>query len=342
MVHIIFMLVFILSLPFLNNKRGAPFFIFSFFILFLFLALRYDYGNDYMSYLNIFNNINAGLPAWGAGDVFFKQLNLLMPNFYLLIAIVSFFYVFTIYFLISKNLRIKSYWFAILILLINPYLFLIHLSSIRQTIAICFVVFAIHFATKRKFLFYIIFIVIAAGFHKSAILLLPVYFFLNESKITKIKYIFIYGALGLMIATPLFEIVINKVLDYFPSYRNYVEEGDRHSLRATLISSFFFFLVAFNINKLQGKEIIYGKLALIATMISLFAFNLSMITRVGMYFDIFLIIAIPLIFFRLKLKISKQILFMMMLSIYLARYISFLNTPLWIKGYSVYRTILGM
>lgn len=339
--HVIFLIALFFSLPCFNNKK-YPLFIFSFFLLFLFLALRYDYGNDYMSYYYIHMSINEGLKAWGENDILFKYLNILIPNFYLLISITSLFYISTIYFLIRNTLEIKKYWFAILLLLINPYLFLMQLSSIRQTIAACFIVFSFYFATKRKYLYYIFFVLIATGFHKSAIVLLPVYFLLNESRVNRKTYVLIYVFLGFLLGTSLLETILNEALYYFPSYLSFIEQGLHNSLRSLLISSFFFFLVTFNINKLQGKEIIYGKIALIATIISLLTFKLSMISRIGMYFNIYLIIAIPLIFSRLKFKANAQILFVIMITIYLLRYVSFFSNPLWIPYYSTYRTIFGI
>lgn len=338
MTHIIFLIALFCTIPFFNKKY--PFRIFTFVILFLFLALRYDYGNDYMGYYGIYNKINAG---GRYNDILFRYLNLIIPNFYLFIAAISLFYILTIYYLIKINLKIEKYWFAVLLLLINPYLFLIHLSSLRQTLAICFFIFAVSFVAKRKLIMYLIFIMIAVGMHASAIVLLPLYFILTESKFNK-KWIFVTCAILMaLIATPLFDIIAYKILEYLPShyYTLYFEQGLKNSLRSTLISSFFFLLLIFNINKLEGKEIIYGKLSLIATIISLLGIRVSMITRIGMYFDIFLIITIPQIFVKIKTKAYKQILFIIMILIYLLRYYSFFNNPIWFEAYRTYRTILG-
>ncbi|MBK5442698.1 EpsG family protein [Peribacillus sp. TH24] len=136
-------------LPALNRKY--PFYILSLGVLFLFLALRYDFGNDYMNYYRFHEAVNAGLQSTlGNGEILYKSLNLLVPNFYVFVAINSLFYICTIFFLINRTLYRRQYWFAVLILLINPYLFLIHLSSFRQTIALCFIVIAVHFLTKGK------------------------------------------------------------------------------------------------------------------------------------------------------------------------------------------------
>lgn len=113
--------------------------------------------------------------------------------------------------------------------------------------------------------------------------------------------------LCLLLFTPLFDIIVNKALDYLPNhYRYYYNQGLQNSLRATLISSFYLFLIVFNLGKLKGKEIIYGKLSLISTILSLLAIKVSMITRVGMYFDLFLIITIPHIFSRIEKNIQTN------------------------------------
>lgn len=339
MIHIVFLSALFFTIPELNKKY--PFRFLTFAILFLFMALRYDYGNDYMSYLDIHTSINAGLSAWGADDFLFRTLNIAIPNFFVLIALISLFYLIVVWYLIKNNLNVNQYWFAVLILLINPYIFLVQLSTLRQTLALCFFVFAINFAVKRKLIPYVIFIFLAAGMHSSAIILLPLYFLLTEKPFSK-KYVFgTMFFLGLLLFTPLFDIIANKLLEYLPNhYRYYYDQGLQNSIRATIISSFFLFLIAFNLGKLKGKEIIYGKLSLISTILSVLAIKVSMITRVGMYFDLFLIITIPNIFSRIEKKIYKQILFIALIGIYLLRYYSFFTTPLW-ESFREYRTILG-
>lgn len=338
MVHIVFLSAFFCTIPELNRKY--PFRFFTFILLFLFMALRYDYGNDYMAYLNIHTSMNAGLPAWGSNDFLFYTLNMAIPNFYVFIAFISLIYLIVIWYLIKNNLEVNQYWFAVLLLLINPYLFLVHLSALRQTLAICFFVFAINFAVKRKLILYVLFVLLATGMHSSAIILLPLYFLLTEKPFNK-KYLFMtMGGLGVLLFTPLFDMIAIKLLEYFPRYRHYYTEGLQNSLRSTIISSFYLFLIAFNLGKLKGKEIIYGKLSLIATFLSVLAIKVSMITRVGMYFDLFLIITIPHIFIRIEKKIYRQILFIVLIGIYLLRYYSFFTTPLW-ESFRKYQTILG-
>lgn len=340
MVHIIFLIALFFVVPEINRKY--PFRIFTFAILFLFLALRYDYGNDYMSYYNIHTAINSGLPSWGQNDILFKQLNLLVSNYFVFIGVTSLFYISVIYYLIKHNLKVKQYWISVWILLINPYLLLSHSSGMRQTLAMAFFIIAVNFAVKRNPLFYVFFTMLAVGMHASAIILLPIYFVLTEKEITKKMMFVIFGSLIILVFTPFFDITAYKILEYLPShYVGILEQGIQNSYRATLISSFYFFLVIFNINKLKGKEIIYGKLYLIGTAIVLLAIKVSMINRIAIYFNVFSIIAIPLIFDKIESKIYKKILIVITFTIYILRYLSFFMNPLW-ESFREYKTILGM
>lgn len=341
MVHLIFIVTLFFTIPDINKRY--PFWFFTFLFLFLFLALRYDYGPDYMEYSRIHFAIQNGLSSWGQNDLLYKYLNLIVSNFYLLIVLLSLVYIFTIYKLIRKNLRVNQYWFSFLILLINPYLFLIHLSSLRQTLAICLVVLSINFAIKRNIIRFFVIILIAIGFHASAVIMLPVYFILNEKKLEKKTIIVIFAGLFVLLFTPIFNIIAYKVLEYLPShYLLYFEQGLRNSLRATLISSVFFFFIILNINKLNTKNIVYGKLSLISSVIALLAYKVSMITRFGMYFDIFLIISIPQLFETIEKKIYRQLIFALIIFIYILRYYSFFTNPNWSAAYGIYKTILGL
>src|SRR5690554_496943 len=113
-----FLCALLFTIPQLNKKY--PFRLYTFIILFLFMALRYDYGNDYMNYYNIHTVINSGVTLWRNYEILFHKLNLMIPNYYIFITVTSLFYLIVIGYLIKSNLEIKQYWFAILILLINP------------------------------------------------------------------------------------------------------------------------------------------------------------------------------------------------------------------------------
>lgn len=338
MVHIVFIVAIFLSIPILNRK--VPFYLLSFMILFTFLALRYNFGNDYKSYMDIHRMINDNSIVWGQKEILFWHLNKVIPNYYLFLAVCSLFYIIVMYCLIVNNTKLKHIWISLTLLLFNAYLFLTHLSSIRQTIALCIFCIAVRFIIKRKFIIYLFLVIIAAAFHQSAIILIPVYFLASNSKLNKKGIVICTSVLMLLLFTPLFNTISYKLLELFPrNYTHYFEQGVQSSLRSAILSGVIYLIIILNINKLEGRQLVYGKLSLISAVISILAIKVSMMTRIGMYFDIFIIVTIPNIMELNKNRISKKLIFMIVLIIYLGRYISFF---IWNQEfYGVYTTILG-
>jgi len=148
MTHFIFLFALACAIP--QTNRHLPFYLFTGFSLFLFLAFRFGYGNDYMSYMEIHSDLIQGYSAHGGNDFLFAHLNLLVPNFFAFVAIVGAIYICCVCFLIFRNLGSTNAWLGFVILLINPYLFLVHLSSFRQTLAICAFILSIHLLRRKK------------------------------------------------------------------------------------------------------------------------------------------------------------------------------------------------
>lgn len=343
MTHLVFLFVIACAIPY--SKRRTPFIFFTILSLFLFLALRYDYGNDYMRYLEIHSDLNSGLSSHGGNDLLFYYFNILMPNFFVFVTLHSAIYIYCVSFLIFSGLPSHNVWLGFLLLLINPYLFLVHLSALRQTLAICAFILSIHFLIKKKRLLSIFLILIAAGFHKSALILLPVPFFLNDRKFRLRHFCLIFFSLFSLLFTPLFENLLLSFFNWFPQFRvysHYVEQEMGNSVRATMLTFLFFLFVLLNINSLRGREIILAKLSLIAYYISTIAYKVSMVNRIGMYFQIFSIVVLPMIFLRNRNSIICKIASSVLLLIYLLRYFSFFNNPIWQGAYHQYKSVFNL
>lgn len=361
MVHIILLSALVLSIPFKKNLRLYKF---SFVILFLFCALRYGFGNDYFSYYEGFEAIHNGEDAFG-GQYLYILLNKIFPNFYLLIAAISLVYVVAIYFLMISNVPKQIIWLSMFILLINPYVFLINLSAIRQCIAMILFIRAIKYAIEKKFIVYICFIIAATLFHASAIILLPVYFIINEKKVSvKTAVMITAGVIFLLVVSGILLRVLTWIVKLFnnPNYEHYLNQGSTNSLQATLLSAIFFIYIIINLPSLSGKTLIYAKLYLLATILNVLAYRLSMLTRITMYFDVFSIVAIPLLIYENQNKfkntmknavenrvgsnsisvvyrvVNLYVFPCLIILIYLLRYYSFFTNPLW-ESFWEYHTI---
>lgn len=329
----------------------------AFFLLFLFAALRYMYGNDYSNYLTRYNMIQNGWPNAFGQEILFAWINWLSPHFFVLIACTSLAYIWVMYRLITKNLPREHVWLGLLIFIISPYLFLVNLSAIRQCMAMLLFIVAVNFAYKRKIIPYIILVTVASLFHNSALVLLPMYFIITPKPVKTGKVLLILGGVLLAVSVVDVSAVSRLIAAWYGEgqYAAYASSDMQNSLRATLLSAVYFIFALMNLPRLEGKALVYGKLYMVGTMLGVLAFRLSALTRLQMYFDIFAVVAIPLILIEQRKDgkvrvdrnrpigsvwdcVDRYALPVLVFLIFALRYYSFFTNPMW-KSFATYRTI---
>lgn len=364
MVHIIFSIAVLLSaIPVGRSKPRIYLYWLAFLLLFLFAALRYNFGNDYMSYLNHYVAIRHGNWKIYGSQYLFTLINYLSPSFSFLIAISSFCFLFVVYRLLKNNLPPENIWMGISVFLFSPYIFLINLSAIRQCLAMLLFIAAICYISKPgrcKFLVYIILILTASLIHKSALILLPVYFIANDKPIKKLHIgILMVVTLALLINPDLFLGITGRVLPLFndKNYFSYFDSGNSNSLRSILLTLIPLCYLLLNSSRMQGKSLIWLKLSIISYLLSILAFRSTALIRIRMYFEIFSIIAIPQVFLAINRRedisaggnadaahtvfsvINRYLLPVLIVLIYLFKYYTFFQDPVW-KSFLHYKTIL--
>ncbi len=356
MVH--FIVVVAVMISFLGSASSKHIHRVSFFMLFCFAAIRYDYGNDYMSYMNKYLYIHAGRWEFDA-EPLFNLMCTIIPSYFLLIALISLAFVWVMYWFITKNLPNKYVFVGLFIFLVNPMLFLTNLSSLRQCLAMLVYIFAVEAGYRRKIWSYFFLVVLAALFHKSAWFLLPLYFFL-DSKPVNVKMVFIIMA-AVLLAVIAMDLrgLAQQVAEWFgdKNYIYYAQKDRENTLRATLLTALYFVYTLANLPKLKGKYLVYGKLYLISTIFGLFAYQMSMFTRFQMFFDVYSVVALPMIF-KAELDTgvipirrdnplitiwgccNRYVMPILLIMVYLMRYYSFFVNPMW-KKFFEYHTILS-
>lgn len=346
MLHIFFFICVIIGF---SEYRNKSLLFLSFLLLGIFAFLRYDYGNDYWSYFSCYEEIQCGGKNPFAHEYLFYWLNRLSPSFYILIGAVSLFFLWVVYKLIRDRLTGIYRGVALLIFLVNPYLFLMNLSALRQCIALGIFVLAISCAQQRKFLKYGALIAVATLFHASAVVLLPLYFIANERKVKwQHMAVNIAVVMILLLDGTLLDTIVQMVLKWFdnPNYTYLYERGLTNSLRATVLTGISFAYVALNLKHLKGYSLICGKLYLTGLAFGVLAFRLAMFTRIQMYFDIFSLVAIAEILRyhataqegKWRKCIHLYGFPTLIFTIYLLRYYAFFTNPMW-SAFRTYHTI---
>lgn len=350
-----------ISLCLAKNEHRKKILIAVFLILYAFSAIRYDFGNDYLSYMDKYNTIQQGGNPYST-EVLSTLLFKICPNYYVLIAISSIFYLAATYFLIKEDVNEQYYWIAVMIFIINPYLFFQSLSALRQYWATAFFMVAVRFSYKRKLLWYVFFVLVATLFHKSAIVLLPVYLIANDRAVT-VKQICVFAGLvcfAVLFSQRVFDEILLKLAALFRdiNYEVYLSHSGRNSLRATILTGITFVYLVVNIPYLKGKTLLYAKLYCISITFGVLAYKMAMLTRLQIYFDVFGIVALPLIavqrFKELKEQAKdggkwKKIWFLgvgiglplLIVLVFYLRYYSYFTNPLWQRFFD-YKTIFDL
>lgn len=162
-----------------NSKAGTFYLIFIMLAFSLMMGLRYDVGTDYFAYQEGFiYNYDVG-----KGEVFFNWIRELFHSFELH---------YSVYFSFLAFLNISFFLFAfkrdafilplLLFFLLTNGDWLFWMNGIRQAIAMCIWIYALNFIEKKKFWGYLVWCLIAIGFHMSAIILIPLYWILKNEK----------------------------------------------------------------------------------------------------------------------------------------------------------------
>jgi transmembrane protein EpsG len=315
----------------------------SFLLIFLFLAFRYDYGNDYQSYLKGFIDLEyfdlslKWEPGWQILNIIFKPL-----GFFAMTAFLAAINCYIYYNFIKKYVPPLYYWFAVFIYVFNPSFMLVHLSAMRQSIAITLFLVSIKYIYSKNIYMYLLCIALSSLFHFSALILLPVYYIVLytpkiNSSASVIVLLLLFFILFLFGNT--FKLFLDQFIsNYFGRYDYYKEGGSTLNSGLGFIYIILIFICILIYTRYQNNEILF-KIAIISYYILPLSFLIMMIGRVGMYLEPVLIAVIPILFatmsdVRVKYIASFVFVFMTLYSFYY-----FFQVDGWGIAYSTYHTV---
>ncbi|MDO6499531.1 EpsG family protein [Photobacterium sanguinicancri] len=328
-----------------SSLQSVPFYM-ACFLLFVFSSFRKDVGADFDNYYNIFIDFRMGLAPFD-----FEPLNMLIINVvnylgldvYLIFPIYAAITLFSVYYFLCKLSKSKELSLAIFFL--TGIFYLSTLNGIRQWAAVALVLVAIVKMIERKTAATLVCVLLAALFHKSAIIMAIIPFLSVRLRPSS------------MIVITILSFVFVKLVLYIISisgYNRYLIDGlytqTVSPLLLILYSSFLLiapvFLGYFSKNvQLSRRLIILINLNFISILILFFGFMSGMsavsIMRMNMYFQMQVVILLPELFLRVKpisARMLSGFLFLILLTFY------FFNT-LFSNGYlyklTPYSTFLG-
>ena len=344
---IVFICTLFIQLFHFNSKNGYLLkLLISFLPLFIYGAIRVDYGLDYEAYQEEFFLLHKYGNAYISehSEIGYVILNKLLPSFRHLLVLQSALLYSCYVFFFYKFIPEKYGWLAVCLLFLcghNTVFFMF--SGIRNSIALLFFIFGFIFIAKRSFVYYFLLCALATSFHTSALIIFPlVYFVVRPTQMNRIELCIWISVLLILIILP-FDTLFNNtsfiVTRYFDRYTYYLDRVEEFDDRKTILiiasSTFFtlsnlFFL--YN-NQLSKNENVIGRLALIGMLVPLLG---SINLRFSFYFIIPFICSTIYFFDRMRMQYKA----FTRLTIQIIRYL-YLCMFLIYQGYAFFVVFLG-
>ena len=176
-------------------------------------------------------------------------------------------------------------------------------NTVRYYLALAIVLYSMRYVLERDWLKFIFLIVFAAFFHKSALLVIPVYW------AASFEWKRVYVIVGVIFSAACFvgkDLVMKLALALYPSYKN-TEFLDNSInmvsvIRISVVVAFYCWFMWYSRNRLNGRfserakrELcLYGHLNILAFVVCTFFSFLPVVTRIAYYFSVSQLFMIPL------------------------------------------------
>jgi hypothetical protein len=324
------------------------------FLIFIFLSLRYGYGNDYIGYIDIFTNINDDfktiLSDPGRIEIGWILLNRLFyaPGFNVMIAFLALVNCITYYRFIARFVEKKYYWFAVFIYLLNSNLFLIQLSAMRQTLAIILFINAMIYIYDKKYIIVFILMFACYFFHTSSLLLFPLVLIVLFSNFNvKIIHIIIIEILFITLFVygealrPNFNFIVTLFFnEQYDFYLNSDVETKANFVNIVAYSLLIFVLLLYYNNLNWGFKI-FTKLLLLGVFFLPLGFIIPISSRLAFYLLPLSIVIYPKYIDVINSRLIRNMFILGIILIILVRMVSFFNSDTYGEYYMEYSTIFS-
>ena len=313
--------IFLVTRAIKDKEKGKKIFLYlSFLELFLFLALRgLDVGADLRAYFNLYDNCNL----YSLTDVFkFRYEKGYIFYTYVIANFINnkqWFLVITAFIsLIGPLFAIKRYsknYYLSVFVYITFQFYVYNFYILRQVMALSIVLLSIKFIEERKFIKFLLLVILATLFHTSAILFIAVYF-ISKIKINNKILVLLYGA---VIGIVLFgDSIIKYILGFI---QNYAETGNNGGIPYFIVLFIVFLIATLVKNKFftDKNDIMWYNILVIAILIQTLTLKLSILSRLNIYYTISIIMVLPNLlecFKDKRIKNIGEIAIVLMLTLY--------------------------
>lgn len=323
-------------------------------------AIHYDYGNDYLSYYEIYYQIvNTPFdlkeiiegyvyhePGWALLNYLFEYLG----GFFVLVAVLNFIQNIIIYRFIKSEVPQKWQTLAVFMYLFVTSYYLMSFTMMRQWFVTCVFLSLWPLIKQKKWVVPLIILFLCSYIHTSARVLLPFAFIgylpIRSSKPFTIIYALVIILLWISgtFVESLFQSMIS-ITDFEGYSEKYGEAqaGGRYALGfyLQLIPLFVGIYYLYNSNESRENKIIVI-LSILNFAILAFSRMLPIVGRIGSYFVVFNLAAIPITYGFIKQKNVRNALLFFYILVVVYNYWYFFKNPTWVDHYTTFKTIFSV
>lgn len=248
--------------------------------LFLFGALRVDFGLDYEAYENLYYSIKGtsieNLDESEHAELGYQVLNLVMPTWRSLLVLTSFMLCFSIVFLFYKCLDRNNLLLATCVMFIaGNFAFYTPLVSMRNGLTNAILLLSIPFIRDRRIVIVAIIAFLGASLHTSLLLFMPLAFFVANNKPISLKEILIwigcFGGFVVLGSSSILGYSTGFMMSYFDRYEQMIEAVSAGSgyvnilvgITNLVIVGIILYTIYQNRNRMSAKENCVSRIALL-------------------------------------------------------------------------------
>ncbi|WP_304251059.1 EpsG family protein [Parabacteroides gordonii] len=325
-------------------------------------CVHYDYGNDYMSYLNIYRDVTRydfdlnGIlskvyfrePGWALLCWLFKPIG----GFFVMVAVLNIIQNSIVYHFILREVD-KAWWpMAIFVYLFSTSYYLMSFSMMRQEFVIIVFLGLWRYIKSRKWWIALAILYLCTFVHISALALLPFAFWgfmpMEKGEFIGIVYLVFLLLLwfGQDFTREIFIMSMNsedvvKYADAYGNSTNTIKIGVGFVLNLIpIILSLLFLFKKKKQYTVEERQLV--ALAIVANLIIPFTSIIPLVGRLSMYFSVYNIAACPLIYGNIERKDLRFVLAGIMIFMLSYDYVLFFYNPVWEEKYSEFHTIFPL
>lgn len=320
--------------------------------------IHYDYGNDYMSYYDMYNSIvhtpfnwtnilNGSIykePGWVLINYFFEPLG----GFFMMVAVLNVIQNVIYYKFIKANVERTWRPIAVFIYLFSTSFYLLNFSMMRQGLVIAIFLWMWKYIKNRKWFIALLGLIAGSFIHTSAIILIPFAFWgfipMKNGRFLAILYV------SLFIALWIGESFLNNIFEtllIFEDFEDYTDIYNKDSESVHFGVGFIINMIPFVVSiyyLLKDKTQTEDKhqlvaLAAVGFMILPFGKIIPLVARVGMYFSALSIGAFTSTYSVINNRMFRYSLIGIYILITLYDYWNFFHNSIYAASYQNFKTI---